>query len=198
MSLWDKPSPRFPNNMRIFCGTTIPLDSCELIRVRVGTRLNDPGWRVAPMAQWHVTALFIGERDAASLTVVQAAVARIAQATPPISLLNGRLVTMPKDDPTMLWVRFQPEPALTSLHLALAQASGTEPSTYRPYWPHITLARSRKAAPVAMNGELILETLVLDRISLFRSDPSTGGTVHTELATWPLTGTDPVDHETVA
>jgi len=184
--------------MRIFIGTTIPQDSCDLIKAGIGTRLNDPVWRVAPEAQWHVTALFIGERDEAGLAIVQTACARIAQSTPPISLLNGRLTSMPKDDPTMLWIRFQPEPALTALHLALAQATGTEPSIYRPYWPHITLARSRKAAPDVSNGELVLESLVLDRLSLFRSDPSTSGTLHTELATWPLTGTDPVDRGRVA
>lgn len=183
--------------MRIFIGTTIPQESCELIKEGVGAVLAEPLWRVAPMAQWHVTALFIGERDEVSFSVVQAAAARIAQLTTPITLVNGRLVTMPKEDPTMLWIRFQPEPALTALHLALAQATGTEPSTYRPYWPHITLARSRKAASVAMNGELLVERLILDRLSLFRSDPSPGGTVHTEIATWPLTGTGPTGREVV-
>ena len=183
--------------MRIFLGTTIPSALCKVIQAQAGPTLNDPVWRVAPVAQWHVTALFIGERDERGLAIVQKAAAHIAQATPPISLLNGGLVTMPKEDPTMLWIRFQPEPALTALHMALAQATGTEPSTYRPYWPHITLARSRKAHTGVSNG-VVLEHLVLDRISLFRSEPSTSGTLHTELAFWPLTGTDPVDRERVA
>ena len=110
----------------------------------------------------------------------------IASITPRILLQQGQLVTMPKQDPTMLWVRFTPQAELTALHHALAKALGAEPSGYLPYWPHITLARTRRRVAQQASANVVLPALELRELTLFRSDASPAGSVHTPLRTWPL------------
>ncbi len=179
--------------MRIFIGTSLQPETAADVGRTLQEELAAPYWRVAPVAQWHVTTLFIGERLETVIPAVSAAIAKLAESHAPILLQHGRVVTMPKQDPTMLWIRFQPNPALTAMHLELAGATGTEPSIHRPYWPHITLARSKAGKAMNIGGDVVLPSLVIDHLTLFHSTLSPEGSVHRPIASWPLTGTDPVD-----
>lgn len=180
--------------MRIFIGTAITSPLADRIKEGAEEQLARSHWRNAPMEQWHLTSLFVGERDSSLMPRIEEQVRTVAVRTPPILLQNGRLVTMPKDAPTMLWVRFMPSPELTALHLALAAAIGAEPSAYRPYWPHITLARSRSTQVMPVDGDVMVKEFHLDQLTLFRSDPGPNGTEHSPLSTWDLSGTDPAGH----
>jgi|JI9StandDraft_2_1071091.scaffolds.fasta_scaffold06903_5 2'-5' RNA ligase len=179
------------DRIRIFIGTTVPTSVCEMILPSAQKAMQQGRWRMAPTSQWHVTALFLGERDARYLDTYMEKVQHCAAHTTAISLSSGMLVSMPKEDPTMLWVRFRPSPELTKLHRALAEAFGVPPSHYIPYWPHITLARSRGKAIHLDDTPLVVQGLQLESLSLYRSDAGPQGSVHTPLATWPLSGTDP-------
>ena len=152
-----------------------------------------PQWRLAAIAQWHVTTLFIGSRPEDVLPHICSTIGRIAASQMSITLEQGRLVSMPKQDPSMLWIRFRPSHALTALHVALAEATGTDPSVYRPYWPHITLARAKSGHSVHVDGPVLLERFVIDQLTLFRSSPSPTGSVHTPIESWALTRTSPID-----
>jgi len=178
-------------HVRLFVATSLPAEEADHIMAVAGDVLGDPVWRAAPIDQWHVTALFIGDRPAGLPVPIAERVAAVAGTSAPVRLEGGRLTTMPKDDPRMLWVRFAPSPALTALHHRLAQAVGAPPSIHRPYWPHITLARARATAPPLIGGPLVLDHLVLARLTLFRSDPGVRGRTHTAVAEWPLTGKGP-------
>lgn len=148
-------------------------------------------------ASWHVTALFLGERPASAcdhlFTVVQACASSCA----PITLQQGALHSIPEPRPTMRWIRFLPHPALTSLHHTLADRLGLQPSPFKPYWPHITLARSPRGGTRALEDEgmLLLPTLRLTSLSLYRSDVSGTGRIHRPMDTWSFTGTGPADPE---
>lgn len=179
------------DRLRLFVGTAVPPEVTHDLLPRANPVLSDPRWRPAPTDQWHVTALFIGDRSADQLDRIIQEVGRIAEATPAIALRDGKLTTMPKEKPYMLWVRFTPEPALTALHHALAAAIGAEPSIYVPYWPHITLARAARSNAPAHQGDMVVDHLTLDRLTLFRSEPGPNGSVHTPLRTWPLNRTGP-------
>jgi RNA 2',3'-cyclic 3'-phosphodiesterase len=171
--------------MRLFIGTTIPEPLITKISAVAQAHLQDPSWRVAPAGQWHVTALFIGERPEHEVALLKDHVAPIAEGTPKITLHNGVLLTMPERSPRMLWIRFDVDPALTALHLTLATALDAEPSRHLPYQPHITLARSRgRAEPVSATP--VIEELVLDHLTLFRTELHSTGSIHHPLATWPL------------
>jgi|688.fasta_scaffold02362_15 2'-5' RNA ligase len=181
--------------IRLFIGTRVPANVVTLVRSTADQHLAHPFWRVAPEQQWHVTALFIGERPTKDLPGIQAAVERIVVDTPVIRLENGALRTMPEDGPTMLWVRFDPHAELTRLHLRLAQALFMPPSQHVPYWPHITLARSRGKADVLQKPPTVLHEFPLRELTLFRSEPGPHGTIHTPLITWPLARTGPTAPE---
>lgn len=184
--------------MRIFIGTAIARQLADSIKKGAEEQLKRTHWREAPMEQWHVTSLFVGDRESSLMPRIEEQVRTIAARTPPIVLQNGRLVTMPKDAPTMLWVRFMPSTELTRLHLALAAAIGAAPSTYRPYWPHITLARSRYKQVMPVDGDVLVKVFRLDQLTLFRSVPGPDGTNHSPISTWDLSGTDPAGHGTEA
>jgi 2'-5' RNA ligase len=172
--------------MRLFVGTALPADVAHGLHASLGDRLAAAPWRMAPLPQWHVTALFIGVRPVQELDAIAEVVRRQAAMTPAIELRHGRVVTMPEHEPHMLWLRFDPSPALTALHHALARAVQATPSPHHPYWPHVTMARSRSRAPVLPPEPPLLDRLVLEQLTLFRSDPGPQGTIHTPLFTAPL------------
>ena len=163
--------------MRLFIGTSIDDAIAARISKMLGEISVDPNWRFAPTAQWHITALFIGERDPKELPMIEEAMEKIAKRTPAINVRNGRIEAMPANDPHMLWVKFDPDPRLTGLHLSLAEATSTRPSKHLPLTPHITLARSRRH-PSPVRSGIFLDEMELDHLSLFRSELHRSGAVH--------------------
>lgn len=174
-------------NLRLFLGTLVPQEICAMIREAAAPFLRDRAWRAAPERQWHVTALFIGQRPAADLDVIRGAAARIASSTPPITLHHGVLCTVGHERPTMLWLRFSPHAGLTTLHHALARSTGTAPAPWLEYTPHVTLARSKGSPHAFADARIIVPEHTLAELTLFRSDPGPEGSVHTALESWRMT-----------
>lgn len=177
--------------VRLFIAASIPTQLAAQVREAASTQAGLPHWRMAPMAQWHVTALFIGERPASDLPLMTEALhqARTQQAC---TLKDGRLVAMPEGSPSMLWLRFEPHEGLTQLHHVLAHACGAPPSPFHPYWPHITLARSKARVAPWHDERVVLHALPVDELVLFRSDPGAGHRIHTALASCRLSRTGPI------
>ncbi len=171
--------------MRLFIGTSIDDAIAARICKMFGEIHADTNWRFAPIAQWHITTLFIGELDPRELPMIEGAVERIAKRTPAIHVKNGRIEAMPAIDPHMLWVKFDPDPQLTNLHLSLAEATRTRPSKHLPLTPHITLARSRRH-PSPVRSGIFLDEVELDHLSIFRSELRRSGAVHHLLKRVPL------------
>lgn len=175
-------------HVRLFVGTAIPSRIGSGLHERVSMVLAPTSnCRVAPIEQLHVTAIFIGNRSASLLPSIQERIARVASITDPFTLTHGRFAYMPKADPYMLWVRFRPHKELTALHYALANALGADPSIYKPYWPHITLARCKGPLSDTLPTEVVLDRFHLDHLTLFRSHRGPEGSQHTVVDQWPLT-----------
>ncbi len=175
------------DTLRLFVGTSLPDDVIRSIRAAAALHLRLPGWRPMPELQWHLTALFLGNRPAAELEGIRRTVRAIAADTPRFSVANGRLVTMPRERPYMLWVRFDPDPVLTALHKRLAEALGLPPDARDPYWPHITLARSSSAMPLVLEESVCLERFAIDHLTVFSSHLHPAGSVHRPLASYIFT-----------
>lgn len=175
------------DQLRLFVGTSLPEHVITTIRCAAATQLSTPGWRVMPELQWHLTALFLGNRPADEVQGIRKLVRSIAAQTPRFHVTNGRLVTMPEERPYMLWVRFDPSPVLTDLHERLAAALGLPPDTREPYWPHITLARSSTPVPFMREETVCLERFAIDHLTVFRSELHPAGSVHTPLASYIFT-----------
>jgi 2'-5' RNA ligase len=172
-------------SIKLFIGTSLGAELVEKIWNRAAPLGARGRWRWSAREQWHLTSLFIGQRDEADLPIVSSAVAHVCKQTGPITLRNGQLTTMPEDRPSMLWVRFSPSVELGALHNALAHHTSTTPSPHRPYWPHITLARGTGSL-LEMPDPTVLPSLLIQELTLFRSDPGPEGTVHSALGTWSL------------
>lgn len=183
------------NTLRLFIGCGLPAADRTLIEAHLAQAQWPAHWRMLDASSWHVTALFIGAWPEERLAQLLSLVEQRAAAYPPIQLNEGTLCSMPGDTPTMRWVRFKPHTSLTALHHDLASALQLAPSPYAPYWPHITLARARNSSAQAVDqeGQLILPSMTLEGLSLYRSDPSPAGRLHRPIATWPFTGTAPAD-----
>jgi len=173
--------------LRLFVGISLPDQTIASIRTSAAVSLRDPQWRPLPALQWHLTALFLGDRPASEVSDIRKLVRRIASETPRFHVLNGRLVTMPEDRPYMLWVRFDPSPVLTQLHERLADALGLAPDSRIPYWPHITLARSHKGVPFQREETVCLERFPIDHLTVFSSELHPAGSVHKPLASYIFT-----------
>lgn len=173
--------------LRLFVGTSLPDAVIRAARHAAAVHLRLPGWRALPELQWHLTALFLGDRPAAELPEIRRTVRAIAAETPRFNVANGRLVTMPQERPYMLWVRFDPNPVLTALHQRLAAALGLPPDARDPYWPHITLARSSSTMPPILEESVCLERLTIDHLTVFSSHLHPAGSVHRPLASYIFT-----------
>lgn len=178
--------------MRFFIGTSIDRVAIDMIEHELSNLRRDERLRFAPAEQWHVTALFVGERNGTMISGMKDAIGRIAASSCPIMLDNGRICTMPKDPPRMLWVVFDQSEVLYRAHLALARALHAPASSHLPYQPHITLARSKRQTD-PYSGPIVLKELLLDHLTLFTTQLSPGGSIHHSLQTWPFSGTDPID-----
>lgn len=175
------------DTLRLFVGTSLPEHVIGTIRTVAAPHLRMPGWRPLPELQWHLTALFLGNRPADEVADIRKLVRSIAAGTPRFSVSNGRLVTMPEERPYMLWVRFDPSPVLTTLHQRLADALGLAPDARDPYWPHITLARSSTTMPLIREEAVCLERFAIDHLTVFSSRLHPAGSIHTPLASYIFT-----------
>ncbi|MCC7502660.1 MAG: RNA 2',3'-cyclic phosphodiesterase [Flavobacteriales bacterium] len=174
-------------HLRLFVGTSLPEHTIAVINRSATGALARPEWRPLPKLQWHLTALFLGNRPAVDLPMIRRSVRAIASETPRFHVLNGRLVTMPETGPYMLWVRFDPSPVLTELNRRLADALGLAPDTRQPYWPHITLARSSKPMPLLIEEAVCLERFPIDHLTVFSSELHPSGSIHTPLDSYIFT-----------
>jgi 2'-5' RNA ligase len=179
-----------PETLRLFIACGIGGADRRTLEQAVSTAPWTPHWRMIEPASWHVTALFIGNVHHTQLVRVQQVIADEAHKGAPLMLSDGRLQSMPQDAPTMRWIRFLPNAALTDLHGRLAHRLSLPPSPYDPFWPHITLARARGNSRQHMEGEgqLVLPRLVLGGLSLYRSDPGPDGRTYRPVFTRPFAG----------
>jgi 2'-5' RNA ligase len=184
--------------MRLFVGTGMAPVMTTWLHSELRDELDREHWRMAPLAQWHVTALFIGDVDASRLEQVKEQVAMHAAQYGPLRLLNGRSACMPTGHPSMLWVRFDPHDGLSALHRSLAAGIGVAPSPFDPYIPHITLARTHAHNVPELTEQPLLPELVLSELTLYRTERSPSGSLHTALFTVPLMGTGPVARQGAA
>ncbi|MCB9168973.1 MAG: RNA 2',3'-cyclic phosphodiesterase [Flavobacteriales bacterium] len=177
-------SPSTAERWRLFVGTRIAPEWHDRITTAATDMMRTGIWRRIPTEQWHLTALFIGERPREEVSRITARVARIAERTSPVAVQGGRLALMPESAPTMTWVRFEPGSAHRLLHEALAMAIGVVPENRRPHWPHITIARGHTDPAPA--GPILIDTLAVTELTLFRSHLRPNGTIHEALSTWSL------------
>ena len=154
------------------------------------------GVRPVPEAQLHLTLRFIGDVGHGLETPLARAVAVAAAAVDGFDLrLSGAGVFPSVRRARVLWVGVRSTSALAALQRsveAAVVAAGIAAAS-RPFHPHVTVGRLRRAAEADEVADVIarvrLETAVAVReVSLMRSKLSARGARHEEVVACPLAG----------
>lgn len=141
--------------------------------------------RPEPLANLHVTLVFIGDVAADRVAPIERAAAGVSGAAFELMLEQVGYWNRPR----ILWLGPRSIPPslfalVRDLRAALAQ-SGMTPET-RPYLPHMTLARKVALPPVVTAAGPL--SWRVESYSLLESVPSDRSRAYRELAAWPLSG----------
>ncbi|HMB91518.1 MAG TPA: RNA 2',3'-cyclic phosphodiesterase [Rhodothermales bacterium] len=117
------------------------------------TALQDPTLSVrwTPEAQYHLTLRFIGDVDEETLASFEAALASVQ--APTFELEGNNLGVFPSlRRPRVIYAGIPPKPPLLGVHASITHELGKigiAPDT-KPFRPHITIARVKKASAAAV------------------------------------------------
>jgi len=176
--------------MRLFIAIEIPDD---LIRMIVKLRADIPGARWVPAEQIHLTLAFLGEVDEGAVELLCKRLARIKHSAFTLCF-SGTGFFFGHRRPRALWIGLAPEPHLDKLAArvrAAVQTSGIHQEE-RPFSPHITLARLKLSASretdafLDQNSRVYLPPFPVREFTLFKSQLTPQGAVHTALINFPL------------
>jgi len=153
------------------------------------------GWRFVRDEGLHLTIRFLGEVDPSRRDVLDAAWRAATKGADRLALrLRGAALVPATGRPRVLWLGLEavtPDGLLARLVDRVeraARAQGFSPED-RPFAAHLTLARARRGArvaipPVGRVGDL--GAFVAERLVLYRSEPDRGGSRYHEEASYPL------------
>jgi len=158
-----------------------------------------PALRWTPPQNLHLTLRFLGEQPEDSLEKLGEIVLSVGRSSAPFELTLAGLGAFPSwSRAQVVWLGLTASEPLGKLYRELASALlhlGLPPEQ-RLFRPHVTLGRCRHRAQrlPAVDQELqngTVASFVADRISLFRSQLTKAGAVHTAMLTAGL-GTDDI------
>ncbi len=174
--------------------TFVALEIAEEMRERIAA-LQDllkeraPGLRWARPEGIHLTLRFLGSTSTALVGRLAPALAAAAAECAAGEVDVSGLGTFPeRGSPRVLWLGLSLPERILKLQEACERAAVAAgfPREERPFRPHLTLGRWRDRArrpelPAADLGSTRVGTL-----TLFRSEPRSGGSVYTPLHRWDL------------
>lgn len=177
--------------MRLFVAIELP----DQLKARLAAMRHDiPGARWVTAEQLHLTLAFLGELPQERLEPLCGALAGVQQH--PFELSFERYGCFShRGRPRVLWIGFEPQPALAQLadQIKKAMASCGITLEDRPFSPHVTLARLKEPAQhevavwLASSANNKLPHLEVREFVLFESTLAPQGAVHRMVRVFPLT-----------
>lgn len=183
-----------PGPLRLFAALDIPGAVRAGLAAWGDRELTDPALRPVAAENLHMTLCFLGRTDASRVDEASEAIAALPVEPVPVRL-SPRPAGRPRSRPAV-WALEADAPAGTTLHgllsAALAKAGLYEPCD-RPFWAHLTVARTRpergkgrrprrvEKPPGELPAELS-EPFDAVRVSLYRSDLRSDGAKYVSLA----------------
>jgi len=186
-----------PAALRLFAALDIPDSVRTGIETWSAKELTDPALRPTVAQNLHMTLCFIGRTEASRLVEASEAVTKLAPE--PVRIRFDRAPVGKPRKRSSVWVLEADAPAAAALHqrlsARLAEAGLYEPEE-RPFWPHLTVARThaergkrRLQQVLKVPGELpaaLLEPFDAVRVSLYRSDLRSDGAKYVSLTSLNL------------
>ena len=184
--------------MRLFVAIEVPAEVlAELAAAVRPLQAAAPGLRWTSSTSWHLTLAFLGEVGERSLPELSTRLERAARRHPPqrLAIAGGGAFPSPARA-RVLWAGIDADRwALASLAASVAagarRAGAPPPDEGRKYSPHLTLARCREPADVAVLTAALAgfssAEWTAQSVHLVRSHAEGGGLARYEdVAAWPL------------
>jgi 2'-5' RNA ligase len=178
--------------LRLFVAVEVPEAQKDSVQQAIASVVV-PGARWTSRESWHVTLKFLGATAEERLAEVTGVVEQAASTSQPARTSLQGLGAFPTfRRARVLWVALD-DPAGVLAALARTLEAGFAqhgfPAEGRPWTPHLTVARLKVPAAVALEpGEIHLDEqpFEVEQVVLFRSHLKAGGAVYEPLARVPL------------
>ncbi|MEA2533043.1 MAG: 2,3-cyclic 3-phosphodiesterase [Actinomycetota bacterium] len=178
--------------LRLFVAFDVPEAQKDSVEEAIAA-LAVPGARWTSRQSWHVTLKFLGATPEERLSEVTGVVEQAASASQPARTSLGGIGAFPRfRRARVLWVGLDDAGGVLGA-LARTLEEGFVPLGFaaegRPWTPHLTLARFKVPAPVALEPDRIRldeRPFEVGEIVLFRSHLKAGGAVYEPLARFQL------------
>ena len=178
--------------LRLFVAFEVPEAQKDSVQKAIAS-LAVPGARWTSRESWHVTLKFLGATAEERLAEVMGVVEQAASASQPTRTSLQDLGAFPGfRRARVLWVGLDdPGGVLAALARTLEEGFAQHgfPPEGRPWTPHLTVARLKVPAPVALEpGQVHLDEQPFEvgQVVLFRSHLKAGGAVYEPLARFRL------------
>ena len=161
------------------------------------TAVADPSVRALDPDSLHVTLCFLGWCEADQVSQIGAA-CELVSTEPPVELRVGEALWLPRRRPRVLAVALDdPDDRLARIQEVLAQelyAGGWYAPERRRFLAHVTVARVRRGSAIARKQlqRPPAESVVGNRVTLFRSTLHPGGARYEPLHSVTLAGQRPI------
>ncbi len=179
-----------PAGPRLFIAIPLDLEMAEaLLEWSEAQYPSDPGIRWNIAQQLHITVSFLGEDQGRRPEELAALLEDFCNETTQFDLVLSQVSTQFRGPvPTMIWTQFDHSREFEELATRLATALGHE--LERKPLPHITLGRIKDLKQPArkLPQRLLLEkdSLTVERLELWLSEPTPTGTSYRTLASFAL------------
>lgn len=177
--------------LRLFFAIPAPPAVVDLA-ARAQARLRGLRAALPALEGLHLTLAFLGDQDPSVLEPLSQAAARAAAGRAPFALRTAGLGGFPRlSAPRVLYLAFEPQPALDALATALRQQLAVQRISFdpKPLKAHLTLARLREPPDLtrepAPGPDL---TFPVDRFELYRSHLTPHGSIYERLSVQGLLG----------
>jgi 2'-5' RNA ligase len=175
---------------RLFVALDLPPDRARELSTLRNDTLNA---RWTPAHQLHLTLRFLGQVDGAAESALREKLRGVRMA--PFSLSGDGVEALPsRRRARVIVARIDAEPRLTALQAEIEHEvvdRSIEADTKR-FFPHVTLARLKQAAPREVRRFLIahadagIEAFRVTQFHLYRSDLSPSGATYTVIESYDL------------
>lgn len=175
---------------RLFIAIDLPPDRSAALAT---LRNEELGARWTPVEQLHITLRFLGDVDETEVEPLRERLRGVA--SPSFRVSGEQLDTFPsRRRPRVLVARVSSDSNLIRLREEIERVVielGFEMET-RPFQPHVTLARFKRAAPrkvrqfIKDHSTRSIEPFIVSQFHLYRSDLKPSGAEHTVVESYDL------------
>ena len=173
--------------MRIFIAVPLP-DAVKSTLKNLQVSADNIRWQ--PPHQLHITLKFLGDTSEEDIQLLKSELADVSQ--PSFALRLTQWGTFPeKGRPSVIWVGVEPEQKITTLHKKVEKTCAVLgfDADERPFVPHITLGRPKKAtrqqvSSIMQDPEQV--EFLVRHFGIYKSELSPEGAQHSLIKKYPL------------